>query len=210
MADVNVEKRRSDEQENRGSQSPQRRQQGQDIATRDFGRGLWRDPLDFFTANPFTMMRRFTEELDRAFSGGGLGFGSERIWSPAIEVSEREGKMMVRADLPGLKKDDVKIECTDDGLTIQGERKREHQEESGGFRRSERSYGSFYRYIPLPEGANTEQAQANLENGVLEVSIPVPGMQKNRREIPVQSGTGEKKQVGSQGSSQQGRESKAG
>jgi HSP20 family molecular chaperone IbpA/Arc/MetJ-type ribon-helix-helix transcriptional regulator len=87
--------------------------------------------------------------------------------APAVEVRERDGNLVVSAELPGLNKDDVKVEVTGDGLVIQGERKREQEEERGGVHRSERSYGSFYRSIPLPEGANIEQAKAQFNNGVL-------------------------------------------
>lgn len=79
-------------------------------------------------------MRRFTEEMDRAFAGDWPRFGAGEMsaWSPAVEVSERDGKMIVHVDLPGLNKEDAKIEVTDDSLTIQGERKREHEEQGKG------------------------------------------------------------------------------
>jgi HSP20 family protein len=154
--------------------------------------------------NPFTLMRRFTEEMDRTFSGAGFGSGSSGMWSPAIEVSEREGQLMVHADLPGLNKDDVKIEVTDEALTIQGERKREHEERREGFHRSERSYGSFYRSIPLPQGAKTEEARAQFENGVLQISIPVAQEQPRRRQIPVEGGSGERKQPTSENTATSG------
>ena len=70
---------------------------------------------------------------------------------------------MVRADLPGLNKDDVKVDVTDDAITIQGERKREQKEEREGVYRSERSYGSFTRVIPLPEGTMTNQAEGDFQ-----------------------------------------------
>ena len=69
---------------------------------------------------------------------------------------------------------------TENHITLQGERKREHEEEKGGVYRSERSYGSFYREIPLPEGAITEQAKANFKNGVLEITMPAPPEQVRR------------------------------
>lgn len=209
MAEVNVEKKQS---EGRDPQESQGLQRGPDMGVstpREILPSFWRDPLELFSMNPFAMMRRFTEEMDRAFSAGRSDFGASRMWSPAVEVSERDGKMLVHAELPGLSKDDVKIEVTGDVLIIQGERKREHQEEEKGFRRSERSYGSFCRYIPLPQGAHTDEAQAKFENGVLEVSIPVPAQQRSRREIPVQTGSGDRKQVSSETSAEQ-REAKAG
>ena len=87
---------------------------------------------------------------------------------------------MVRADLPGLTKDDIKVDVTENHITLQGERKREQEEAKGGVYRSERSYGSFYREVPLPEGAITEQAKANFKNGVLEITMPAPPEQVRR------------------------------
>lgn len=151
-------------------------------------------PRDFFNTNPFELMRRFTDEMDRAFENFGLtrnwgyGGGESAFWSPAVEVFERDNNLVVHAELPGLSKDDVKVEMTDDGLVIQGERKREHEEKGEGFYRSERSYGQFYRLIPLPEGANADQATAQFENGILEVSVPVPESQRRRRTIPIGPG----------------------
>jgi HSP20 family protein len=78
-----------------------------------------------------------------------------------------------RADLPGLKKEDVKVEVSDGHLAISGERKRE-SEEKKQFYRCEREYGSFYRAVPLPEGVKVEDVKATFADGVLEVSVPLP------------------------------------
>ena len=79
---------------------------------------------------------------------------------------------------------------TPDGLLIQGEKKEEHEEKKDGVVRSERRYGTFVRLIPLPEGANTEQANAQFNNGVLEVTIPVAEEKSQRRQIPIHQGQG--------------------
>jgi HSP20 family protein len=146
---------------------------------------------DFFS-NPFSMMRRMHEEMDRVFSDvlGGRPSGSElggglAAWAPAVEVSERENQLNVCAELPGLKPEDVKVEVTDDAVIIEGERKQEHEEKDRGGWRSERRYGRFYRTIPLPEGANTEQARADFRNGELHVTVPVERPQSRRRQIPI-------------------------
>jgi HSP20 family protein len=130
-----------------------------------------------FGLSPFAMMREFTEEMDRMFQG-----------APAIDVQQANGNLTVTAELPGLKKEEVKVELSDDALVIEGERKREHKEEREGYYRSERCYGKFYRSIPLPEGAKTDQAKAELSDGVLKVTVPVPEAKKKVREIAVEEG----------------------
>ena len=193
MAEVNLE-RRPDER----GRGLQRNQGGL------FGRrfpSLWRRPEDEFLTNPFAMMRRFSEDMDRMFSSAwdDREFGGRELasWAPAVDVREHDGNLVVSAELPGLNKEDVKVEVTGDSLVIQGERKREHEEERGGVHRSERSYGSFYRSIPLPEGANLEQAKAQFNNGVLEVKVPIPKSLQKTRQIPIEAGE-ERKPVGSQ------------
>ncbi|HLH16559.1 MAG TPA: Hsp20/alpha crystallin family protein [Bryobacteraceae bacterium] len=144
----------------------------------------WRTPSEFFR-DPFSVMRRFREEMDRVFARSfGEEFGNG-AWMPAIEVSEQNGNLQVRAELAGLKPEDVKIEATEDSLVIQGERKSEHEEKREGVFRSERRYGKFYREIPLPEGAKVDQAKAHFDNGVLEVTLPIPERKSNRRQIPI-------------------------
>jgi len=101
---------------------------------------------------------------------------------------------VVRADLPGLKKDDVKVDITDQGITIHGEGRQEQQSEQGGIYRTERSYGSFYRQIPLPEGAMTDQAKAAFKNGVLEITVPSPPDQVTRgRRLEISEGPDSRK-----------------
>ena len=142
-------------------------------------------------ANPFAFMRRISEELDRAFGprtdAAELPAFYPRMWAPAIEVLERNDKFVVRVDLPGMKKEDLKIEVTHDELTIEGERKTETEEKKEqGFYRTERTYGSFYRRIGIPEHVKAEDAVAAFKNGVLEIempAIPVPEVKKRTVEI---------------------------
>ena len=148
-------------------------------------------PQEIFSSNPFSLMRRMTEEMDRMIHEFGLerGEGNRMGWSPAIEVTERDGKLSVRAELPGLSPNDVKVEVTNDALVIQGERKVEHNEKDGGVQRTEREYGLFYRSIPLPEGADADHASAKFQNGMLEVTVPVPQQKEQRRSIPIEVDT---------------------
>jgi len=143
---------------------------------------------DLFSLSPFSMMRRLTEEMDRAFASTfGLHprFGESGMWSPPIEIRERNNQLEITAELPGLGKDDVKVEMTDDGLVIQGERKQESETEEGGVHRSERSYGRFYRLIPIPEHAKADQAKAEFKDGVLRIRVPLPEHEANKRQIPI-------------------------
>jgi HSP20 family protein len=153
-----------------------------------FGPSLFgpRVPLgDFFGMNPFALMREFTREMDRAFSGSLAGEGAAQGWAPAIEMKEVNGNLVVTAELPGIKTEDVKVEVNDEMLTLEGERRMEKKEEKEGVYRSERSYGRFYRAIPLPDGAKTEQIKAEMNNGVLEVKIPLAEAKQKSRQIPV-------------------------
>jgi HSP20 family protein len=153
----------------------------------------------------FAFMRPFSEEMDRFFEDFGFGrrlhsaFGRGREllrrevglipaeWSPRIEILEHDGRYVVRAELPGMTKDDIKVEVTDEVLTIQGQRKQEKEEKREGYYYGERAYGSFYRTIPLPEGAEPAEATAEIHNGVLEVTIPAPKKaEKKSRLLEVQ------------------------
>ena len=157
------------------------------------------------TMNPFQMMRRFTHDMERLFEDFG-GFSFPNFFKtdftpfrmefdkvelvPQIEVLHNNGQFMVRADLPGLTKDDVKVEVTDNLLTLSGERKEEKDEKREGFYRSERSYGSFWRVIPLPEGAIGEQAKASFHDGVLEIRMPAPPASASKgRRLEISEGT---------------------
>ncbi len=164
----------------------------------------------FLATSPLAFMRRFAAEMDRMFDDFGLGTrmhiprlvsrGHELFrretglvpadWSPHVNVIQREGQFVVRADLPGLSKDDVKVEVMDDMLTIQGERKHEEKQEREGYCYSECSYGSFYRAIPLPEGADLAKAAADFRNGVLEITVPTapPRPEQKARRVEVREG----------------------
>lgn len=165
-------------------------------------------PWSALSMSPFSLMRRMSEDMDRMFSGS-VESGDGSSWLPAVEVTERGNTLVVRADLPGINQNDVKVEVTPEGLTIQGERKREHEERGAWGYRSERSYGSFYRTIPLPEGASVDNAKAEFKDGVLEVTVPVPEQQNRRRQIPITGASSERKPVTGEGAGQKAQESQA-
>lgn len=139
--------------------------------------------------DPFGLLRQMTSDFDRMFENfGAPAFQWPLLrsrpmieaakWFPEIDVFEKDNRLVTRVDLPGLKKEDVKVEVADGTLTISGERKSEVEEKKDKFYRCERQYGSFYRAIPLPEGVKLEDVLATFADGVLEVSIPIPAKQE--------------------------------
>lgn len=154
------------------------------------------------TTTPFRVMKRFAEDMEHLFDDfqsfrvGSL-FGREFFpftrefehvdWVPKIDVLRHNGELSIRADLPGMKKEDVKVELTDEALTLSGERKEEKEETREGFYRSERSYGSFYRFIPLPEGVKTDTATAEFHDGVLEVKMQAPKSELHGRLLEIKT-----------------------
>lgn len=154
--------------------------------------------------SPFAFVRRFVEDMDRIFddfgmggptigrggalSRGGLGLAGGIEWSPQLELFRDGDELVVRADLPGVKKDDVQLSIDDDVLTICGERRDERKDEREGWRHSERSYGYFERSIQLPEGASAESCDASYDEGVLEVRLKMPESARQRsRRIPIRA-----------------------
>ncbi len=146
------------------------------------------NPVEFFL-NPFSVMRRMSEEMDRHFGrfSGHITEGAGG-WFPAIDVNVQNNQLRVHADLPGLKPEDVKVEVSENALIIRGERRFAQEHKQGQRYHSERRYGEFYRQIALPQGANTDQAKAQFSDGVLEVTVPLPEQASRRREIPIHAG----------------------
>lgn len=148
--------------------------------------------------NPFEMLRRLDDDMDRLFHqlwGGGRnlmmrGFGGAdmpSMWMPQTEIFERDGKLHVHADLPGLNKEDVKLSIEGDNLILQGERRASHEDTGqGGVYHSERSYGGFYRSIPLPEGVDPQTVDASFKDGVLDVCFDAPkSLQARSRQVQI-------------------------
>lgn len=169
---------------------------------------LWA-PLSSASA-PLNTMRRVMDDMDRIFEGMGFGRSPllgrqsaatlspaensswaplsrepESSWVPALEIAERENDLVVRADLPGMRREDIEVDVTDDVLTISGERKKEQTESREGFFRSERSYGRFARTLALPEGVDAGAVAATFKDGVLEIVVPMPKRTENRRRVEI-------------------------
>ena len=142
------------------------------------GRLLSHDSVRFDAEN--------TDEMDRVIGEFGFSRSESPVWAPAIEVAERDGNYVVRAEIPGVKADEVKLEITDDEIVLQGERKNEREETKGDVHLTERQYGRFYRRLPLPEGARLDEARARFDNGVLEITVPLDEQKNKRREIKIE------------------------
>lgn len=127
----------------------------------------------------------FWSRFERPFAGisGALtGFG------PTTDVTETDEAVEVAIELPGLSEKDVEVSLTDDVLTIRGEKKRESEDKRMGVYISERSWGSFYRMVPLPPGVDTDKASASFKRGVLTVTLPkTPEAQSKVRRIEVKA-----------------------
>jgi HSP20 family protein len=146
--------------------------------------------------------RRMFEDFDRMFEEMRREFFGERFlaprgersgvdWTPRLDVEDTGRELVVLAELPGVDPKDVHIECTEDGLTISGERREEQTEEH----RSYRSYGRFFRQISLPSGCNLDKADASFKSGLLRVRLPKPEP-ANVRRIPISTEGGHQRAEG--------------
>jgi HSP20 family protein len=150
---------------------------------------------------PLTLMKRLGVEMDRMLEDFDLAHPSTFTpaprsfeWLPAVELLQKPDQFVVKVELPGLTKDDVKIEVAEGYLTLEGERKQEKTEKREGFLRTERSYGTFFRAIALPEGAKADQAKATFAKGILEIEVPIPvSKPAAARRLPIEEAPEEKK-----------------
>ncbi len=149
------------------------------------GGGFW-DPLS-----------EVNRMFDDAFGGlmrrpGGRQTGAELTeWAPAVDVLQRDGDLVVRAELPGVSPEDVDITLHNRVLTISGQRREEQEEQRGGYYVRERRSGSFSRSMTLPEGVDEDSIRARYENGVLEVTIAGAAAVREPRRIQVEGAAGE-------------------
>ena len=182
----------STQQQSSALQERGRSNAGRDAYLPSFGGGL-------FSMSPFALLREMTDLMDRSFAGSPSqqrgGRSAPSLWAPALEVCQQDNNFTIWADLPGIDPNDVRLEIDNDQIVIQGERKQEHKEEREGLHRSERVYGSFYRSIPLPEGAKTDDVKAEFQNGVLQITVPLEQPKSNRRQIQIQQGSGSKSSI---------------
>jgi HSP20 family protein len=124
--------------------------------------------------DPFAELSDLRTRLDRMFDEWPVFEGRERAWMPAIDVVREDGNLVVRADVPGIKPEEVKIEVEDDILTISGQHEEHTEEQHKHYVRHERRCGSFSRSIPLPADTNAKQIKAATHDGIVEVTVPLP------------------------------------
>jgi HSP20 family protein len=137
---------------------------------------------------PVRELNSLQHEMNRLFgsffdqpNASAASSGQSRHWIPAMDLVETKDAYILRADLPGLGSDDVKIELEDNVLTISGERKTQQEQRTDGYYRFERAAGSFARSLTLPQGIDAERIEASFTDGVLEITIPLPEQRKPRR-----------------------------
>lgn len=137
---------------------------------------------------PVRELNTLQSEVNRIFNSffdtpmtGVDAAGGQRRWVPAMDLVEAEDRFLLRADLPGVPEEDVRIELDDRVLTVSGERKAGLEATNGGYHRVERAYGAFSRSLTLPDGVDADGVTARFERGVLEVAIPKPEQRKPRR-----------------------------
>jgi HSP20 family protein len=151
--------------------------------------------------SPFSLLQRFFSEDIASLFGASEPFRRELVsrpgpagqhltlWVPKIDVVHADNELVIRADLPGVNINEVNVDVSDDAVTISGVRQQEHAEEHGNVYRIERISGSFFREIPLPEGAIVDRATATFREGVLEIRVPAPSEQVSRgRRLEISTG----------------------
>ncbi|MDY7573877.1 Hsp20/alpha crystallin family protein [Actimicrobium sp. CCI2.3] len=131
---------------------------------------------------PFVMLRKLSEDMDqfvsRLMQGPFAESGQKHLigkhqWTPTVDMSQLANEIVIRADLPGLTRSDVKLQLHDDSLTIEGERHAESRQQGEGYHRVERVQGRFFRSIPLPDGIDAPSVHASMRDGVLEITVPL-------------------------------------
>jgi len=137
--------------------------------------------------DPFAEFAGVSRAFDRTFWSGPNGNTRRFDLTPAIDLSETDGEIVVKASLPGVKAEDVEISVNDGILTVKGEKKSEDEAEGQNYYRREIRFGSFSRSLPLPSRVNHEQADAEFNDGVLTITLP-KAEELRPKQIKVRSG----------------------
>lgn len=139
------------------------------------------DPSRELTSLQSEVNRLFSSFFEPSARPAGTGAVAGSRWHPAMDVVERGDHYVLRADLPGVREEDISVELDANVLTLSGRREAEHDEEREGYYRVERITGEFTRSLTLPEGVDADRIEASYERGVLEVRIPKPEQAKPRK-----------------------------
>ena len=154
---------------------------------------LWRPSLGIRPWRPIETMEDMERRFEELF-GREMLFPSrlrrspleERAWAPAIEMIEKDDKFIIKAELPGIQKEDIDVSVTGNTLTVKGQRKSESEVKEDEYHVCERSYGSFMRSITMPSSAKTDKIEANYEDGILEITLQkAPEIQPKKIDIKV-------------------------
>jgi HSP20 family protein len=151
------------------------------------------------TWNPYQELSNWHRDIDDLFRRFLPGDNEETqssmtSWLPTLEAFERDGHFVVRADVPGVDPKEVEVTVVNDALMLKGERKRSNEVKEKDYQYSETAYGRFERRLALPQGVDADKIAAKFENGVLEISVPLPPSAASRK-IPIQVGANQPKQI---------------
>jgi HSP20 family protein len=144
-------------------------------------------PVKFERPNPLVMFDDLRAEFENFFDRPwGFKFRPDKAgWAPKIDVFEKDNVLVVKADLPGMKKEEVFVTLEDGDLVLKGERKEEKEVKEESYYRAERMYGSFYRRLPLNFTVDPAKIEARFNDGVLEVKVPVPNVEEPPKGLPI-------------------------
>jgi HSP20 family protein len=143
--------------------------------------------MDLIQWNPLREMVSLRERMNRLFDDSWFrtdGYGDDvamGMWSPAVDMFEKNDHLVIKAELPGMEKKDINLDLKDGVLTLRGERKHENQVQDENFYRREMSYGKFVRTFSLPSDVDSEKIKAEFQNGLLTIEVPKPEQHKPKQ-----------------------------
>ncbi len=128
----------------------------------------------FKSRSPFEGLTTWYDDFEKFFDESFTRENLSSTWYPAVDIEHREKEYVLKADLPGVKKEDIKVTVENGYLTLKGERKSEQKENKNNYHRIERTYGNFQRSFKIPEGLTEKEIKAKYHDGVLELTLPTP------------------------------------
>jgi HSP20 family protein len=141
-------------------------------------------PASLTRWDPFAELAELGTRLERLLADAE---GRRREWTPAVDLVRDDGQLVLRADIPGIKPEEIDIEVADGMLTVSGKHEEAKEETEGDYVRRERHYGAFSRRVALPDGVDPKKIEARTKDGVLEVSIPLPEDQGKQEPVKVKA-----------------------